>query len=89
MPDRQDQYGAPADALKRKDIPTHKEYLHYALSLPVATAVVGMDSLRTVDGVVANALSFAPMSVQARAALTARAQGFSTTGYWVGEQGQP
>jgi uncharacterized protein len=88
-PDRQDQYGAPADALKRKDIPTHKDYLHYALSLPIATAVVGMDSLRTVDGIVANALSFAPMSAQARAALTARAQGFSTTGYWVGEQGQP
>jgi aryl-alcohol dehydrogenase-like predicted oxidoreductase len=88
-PDRQDRYGAPADLLESKDIPTHEEYLHYALSLPIATAVVGMDSLRTVDGVVANALSFAPMSAQARAALNARAQGFSTTGYWVGKRGQP
>jgi aryl-alcohol dehydrogenase-like predicted oxidoreductase len=86
-PDRQARYGAPAELLKRADIPTHKEYLHYALSLPITTAVVGMDSLQTVDGVVANARSFAPMSAKARAALTARAQGFSKTGYWVGETG--
>jgi aryl-alcohol dehydrogenase-like predicted oxidoreductase len=85
-PDRQDQFGAPVDALRDTNIPTHRDYLHYALSLPVATAVVGIDSRATVDGVVANALAFAPLSEPARAALTARCQGFRTTGYWVGER---
>lgn len=85
-PDRQDQFGAPADALRDSSIPTHRDYLHYALSLPIATAVVGIDSRATVDGVVANAVAFAPLSEPARAALTARCQGFRTTGYWVGER---
>jgi aryl-alcohol dehydrogenase-like predicted oxidoreductase len=82
-PDRIDRYGPPAEALAGADLPTPRDYLHYALSLPVATAVVGMDSCATVDGVVESARAFTPMSEPQRAALRARVQGFRTTGYWL------
>ncbi len=82
-PDRIDRYGAPAEVLARPDLPTPRDYLHYALSLPIATAVVGMDSPATVDGVAENARGFAPMSEAERAALHARVQAFRTTGYWL------
>lgn len=86
-PDRVDRYGAPNDALARPDVPTYREYLHYVLSLPVATAVVGIDSPPTIGGVVENARSFRPLDAPARAEIARRAQVFATTGYWVPRAG--
>lgn len=83
-PDRIDQYGAPREALARPDLPTPGEYLHYALSLPIATAVVGTDSLATIEGVIQSATTFAALGAAGRAAITRRAQVFRTTGYWIG-----
>lgn len=82
-PDRIERFGPPAEALARPEIPTHRDYLHYALSLPIATAVVGMDSLATVDAVVANARGFRPLERAAMDDISRRAQGFKTAGYWV------
>ena len=82
-PDRIEQYGPPAGAFDRWDRPTPREYIHYALSLPIATATIGIDSHDTLDGVVSAARDFQPVDADGRASITERAQVFSTTGYWV------
>lgn len=83
-PDRIDEYGPPPGALDRWDLPTPRDYIHYALSLPIATVVVGMDSYFTLDGVVSSALEFAgPLSAQQMASINERAQAFKTTGFWI------
>lgn len=83
VPDRIERYGPPEGAFERWDRPTPREYIHYALSLPIAAATIGVDSHFTLDGVLAAALDFAPLDPQARASITDRAQVFATTGYWV------
>ncbi|NJD19956.1 MAG: aldo/keto reductase [Gemmatimonadetes bacterium] len=83
LPDRIEQYGPPKDAFDRWDRPTPREYIHYALSLPIAAATVGVDSHFTLDGVLAAAQDFTPLDERARASVTERAQVFATTGYWV------
>ncbi len=83
-PDRIDEYGPPPGALDRWDLPTPRDYIHYALSLPIATVVVGMDSYFTLDGVVSAALEFGgPLSAQQMASINERAQAFKTTGFWI------
>jgi aryl-alcohol dehydrogenase-like predicted oxidoreductase len=83
-PDRIDEYGPPPGALDRWDLPTPRDYLHYALSLPIATVVVGMDSYFTLDGVVSAASEFVgPLSAQQMASINERAQAFKTTGFWI------
>jgi aryl-alcohol dehydrogenase-like predicted oxidoreductase len=83
VPDRIERYGPPKDAFQRWDRPTPREYIHYALSLPIAAATVGVDSHFTLDGVLAAARDFTPLDVRARASINERAQVFATTGYWV------
>jgi aryl-alcohol dehydrogenase-like predicted oxidoreductase len=83
VPDRIEQYGPPKDAFQRWDRPTPREYIHYALSLPIAAATVGVDSYFTLDGVVAAAQDFVPIDAQKKASITERAQVFANTGYWV------
>jgi aryl-alcohol dehydrogenase-like predicted oxidoreductase len=82
-PDRIDRFGPPAAAYDAPNLPTYREFLHYALSLPVATAVVGVDSLPTIEGIVANAAAFRPLARVAMEDIARRAQVFSTTGYWI------
>jgi aryl-alcohol dehydrogenase-like predicted oxidoreductase len=83
-PDRIDEYGPPPGALDRWDLPTPREYIHYALSLPIATAVVGMDSYFTLDGVVSAAREFeAPLTAEEMSSISERAQVFKTTGFWI------
>ena len=83
-PDRIDEYGPPPGALDRWDLPTPRDYIHYALSLPIATVVVGMDSYFTLDGVVSAALEFGgPLSTQQMTSINERAQAFKTTGFWI------
>lgn len=83
-PDRIDQFGAPKDAFAHPNLPTPNDFLHYALSLPISTAVVGIDSLQTLDGVLGSASNFAPMNSAELASFSQRVQGFKTTGYWIG-----
>lgn len=83
-PDRIDEYGPPPGALDRWDLPTPRDYIHYALSLPIATVVVGMDSYFTLDGVVSAASEYVgPLSAQQMASINERAQAFKTTGFWI------
>jgi len=86
-PDRTEQYGAPAGALDRWDLPTYRDYIHYALSLPIATATIGIDSHFTLEGIAAAATDFAPLTAERMASITQRAQVFTTTGYWVPRNG--
>ena len=82
-PDRIEQFGPPPGALDRWDLPTYREFTHYALSLPIATATIGIDSHATLDGVLANARDFEPLSPERMASIHERAEVFSGTGYWV------
>lgn len=63
--------------------PRPDEFTRYVLSLPIATAVVGMDSRETMDAVIQVAAGLEPMSASERDALHRRAQVFATTGYWI------
>jgi aryl-alcohol dehydrogenase-like predicted oxidoreductase len=82
-PDRIDQFGPPPGTVDRPGLPTPRDYLHYALSLPIAVAVVGIDAMSTADSVVDTALAFKPMPAAEMKSVTERCQVFATTGYWV------
>lgn len=82
-PDRIDQYGAPAAAFERKDLPEAKEYLHYALTLPVSTVVVGIDCTQTLDALMRDVADFKPLAAAEMKSIAERAQGFRTTGFWL------
>ena len=82
-PDRIEEYGPPPGAWERWDIPDWTDYIHYVLSLPIAAATIGIDSYFTLNGVVAAAAGFEPLSPQRMASISRRAQVFSTTGYWI------
>ena len=60
-PDRIEEYGPPPGAWDRWDLPTWTDYIHYVLSLPIATATIGIDSFFTLEGVAAAASSFEPL----------------------------
>jgi predicted aldo/keto reductase-like oxidoreductase len=81
--DRQDRFGPPPEAFEQPDLPSAEDYLRYALSLPIATAVVGMDSLYTLEEVVKIATEFTPLTSTQMASITERSQVFRTTGYWI------
>jgi uncharacterized protein len=82
-PDRIDRYGPPPGALDHPDLPTARDYLSYALSLPLTTVVVGIDCLQTLDSVIANASAFRPLPAAELASISRRAQVFATTGFWI------
>jgi aryl-alcohol dehydrogenase-like predicted oxidoreductase len=83
-PDRIDQFGAPKEAFAHPNLPTPNDFLHYALSLPISVAVVGIDSFQTLNGVLGAASNFAPMNGAELASFSERVQVFKTTGYWLG-----
>jgi aryl-alcohol dehydrogenase-like predicted oxidoreductase len=85
-PDRIEQYGPPPGAWDRWDLPTWTDYIHYVLSLPIATATIGIDSHFTLEGILASASTFEPLPAQRMASIHERAQVFSTTGYWIPRQ---
>lgn len=82
-PDRIERYGPPPEAWKKWDIPDWTDYIHYVLTLPIAAATIGIDSYFTLNGVVAAAGSFEPLSRERMASISERAQIFSSTGYWI------
>ncbi len=80
-PDRIDQYGPPANAFERKDLPEAKDYLHYALTLPVSTVVVGMDCVQTLDALMRDVSGFRPLMPAEMKSISERAQVFRTSGF--------
>ena len=81
--DRRERFGPPPEAFDQPDLPTAEDYLRYALSLPIATAVVGMDSFYTLEEVVKIATEFSPLTSAEMASITERSQVFRSTGYWL------
>ena len=86
-PDRIDRYGPPEGTWDRWDLPTWTDYIHYVLSLPIATATIGIDSYFTLEGITAAASIFQPLAAERMASIHDRAQVFSTTGYWIPRNG--
>jgi len=82
VPDRMDRFGPPPGAFDKPDLPTARDYLHYALSLPLTTVFVGIDALPTLESVIRNARAFKPLSKTEMTSISARAQVFRTTGFW-------
>ena len=82
-PDRIEEYGPPEGAWERWDLPDWTDYIHYVLTLPIATATIGIDSYFTLRGVVAAATTFEPLSEERMASISDRAQIFQSTGYWI------
>lgn len=82
-PDRIEAYGPPEGAWSRWDLPTWTDYLHYAWSLPISAAVIGIDSYFTLEGIVSAASTFEPLTAEAMASVHQRSQVFRTTGYWI------
>lgn len=83
MPDRIEEYGPPEGAWDQWNLPTWTDYLHYVWSLPIAAAVIGIDSRFTLEGIVAAASSFEALTPERMASIHQRAGVFRTTGYWI------
>lgn len=75
-------FAPPAEAFE-KPHPSPEEFLRYALTLPITTALVGLDSPATLERIVKAGTSFTPLSKATFEDIHARAQVFSTTGYWI------
>ncbi|HEY3384094.1 MAG TPA: aldo/keto reductase [Vicinamibacterales bacterium] len=75
-------FAPPAEAFNRP-VPAPGDYLRYAMSLPVTTVLAGMDSIATLDGLVATASAFTPFAPAEAARVRERAQAFAGTGYWI------
>jgi aryl-alcohol dehydrogenase-like predicted oxidoreductase len=71
--------GGEGDAVKRRAV-TAQEALRYAMSLPVATTVSGIDSLRVLRQNLKVARGFTPMSAQEMNALRFRCAPFAADG---------
>jgi uncharacterized protein len=73
--------GGDGRAVKAKVV-SAEDALAYALSLPVATVVSGIDSMRVLEQNVAVAQGFRPMPARARAALRRRLSPDAADGRW-------
>lgn len=77
----QHRFAPPEDAFTRPH-PTPEQFTRYALSLPIATAVIGVDSAATIDAIVAAGVK-GPLGAAEKQAVHERAQVFAATGYWI------
>jgi aryl-alcohol dehydrogenase-like predicted oxidoreductase len=75
-------FAPPAEAFDRPH-PSPTEFLHYALSLPISCAVIGTDSIATLESYAAAAERFKPLGDNERRSIHQRAQVFASTGYWI------
>ncbi len=78
----QHRFAPPPDAFGRPH-PTPAEFLTYALALPIACAVIGTDSMGTVESYASTAERDAPLTAAERRSIHDRAQVFASTGYWI------
>ncbi len=73
---------APPEEAFARAYPSADEFTRYALSLPIATAVVGLDSMATLEALIGVAAR-APLRAAEAQAIHERAQVFASTGYWI------
>jgi aryl-alcohol dehydrogenase-like predicted oxidoreductase len=74
-------FAPPAEAFD-KPHPTPGDFTRYVLSLPLTVALVGMDSVATLDAAV-RAATETPLTAAEQRSIHERAQVFATTGYWI------
>ena len=76
-------FAPPADVFEIPSLPKPNDFLHYALSLPITTAVTGIESIETMNSVVQGAATFRKLSAAEMRSIHDRAQPLATTGYWL------
>ena len=69
-------------AIVRSGLVTATECLHYALNLPTATVITGMDSLKILDQAVEAGRTFKPLTSEQVSALLARTAAAATDGQY-------
>ena len=79
----QHRFAPAAEIFERTDLPSPTDFFHYALSLPLTTVVVGIESMETLEGVLRGVAGFHPLSAAQRQAIHQRSQPFASTGYWI------
>ncbi len=78
-------YAPPPEAFE-KPHPSPEEFLRYALGLPIGTALIGLDSMSTLQRIVKVASTYRPPTTAEMQDIHAKAQVFGGTGYWIRRQ---
>lgn len=81
-------FGPPADVFEKSNLPQPNDFLHYALSLPITTAVTGIESIETMNSVLRGVATFKTLSAAEMHAIHERAQPLASTGYWIPRTGR-
>jgi hypothetical protein len=63
--------------------------MRYALSLPLTTVVVGIESVETMESVLRGVAGFKVLSAAEMKSIHERSQPLANTGYWIPRQGLP
>lgn len=85
----QHRFGPPAEVFEQPNVLAPSDFLRYALSLPITTAVVGIEAVKTLDSVVGTASAFQMLSAAEKKSIHKRAQVFAGTGYWIPRPERP
>ncbi len=75
-------FAPPREAFDRPH-PSPEEFVRYAMTLPVSTVLVGLDSAATLAGVAHVASTLGPFSAPEMQEVHQRARVFAGTGYWI------
>ena len=78
-------FAPPTEAFEQPH-PTPEDFLRYALGLPITTALIGLDSMATLDSVVKVASAYKPVTTAQMQNIHRLAQVFVGTGYWIPRQ---
>jgi uncharacterized protein len=78
-------YGPPPEVFD-KPHPTPREFLRYAIGLPIGTALIGLDSMATLDSIVKVTSESKPATTAQMQEISQQAQVFAGTGYWIPRQ---
>jgi len=81
-------FAPPKEAFERPHAKPD-EFLRYAMSLPLTVALVGIDSMTTLNNVLTIASAFSPLTMAQMQEINRGAQAFSGTGYWIPRTQQP
>jgi aryl-alcohol dehydrogenase-like predicted oxidoreductase len=81
-------FGPPADVFEKSALPQPNDFLHYALSLPITTAVTGIESVETMKSVLQGVATFKMLSAAEMRSIHQRAQPLASTGYWIPRTGR-
>ena len=78
-------FAPPPEAFEQPH-PSPEEFLRYALGLPISPALIGLDSMATLDSVVKVASAYTPVTTAQMQDIHGRAQVFAGTGFWIPRQ---